>query len=724
VLDNPDWAHRGVLVELVNVANGSVIARDYSTFFDLRSAADATTQAADDLEIEGFSAQLTDFGLGKTQTPGGRSSLEVPHLSSLPRPDLASLNEALVAAAELLYLEEVRGLDACMNLKELDDAFDVNLTTLPAYLTAYLEAFAYYGAYKAWQEGGSKACSTIATSLAPFTLGASVVATLGCELAMATWCVEDVPQPEDFELCVDRLEAEATSLSIGGVSDVDLMFQQTPPNSAGARIQSELTFSRPLGTLDLRLRGLSVRWGADKCTPRPNVGMADSAIPASLSELTTCENVTVSAPSATTLTNPGVFRLDPDTDDERLRVTQADAPRFTLVDEELDVEKGACALDFLREDAEDLAGSFPARFESALSDVWNAGGDRPQQAEALELLLDRLELGIPTDRDYSLLASFEPLLSAPAGGTLFEWETLVTPAPGSLAFRLMKPTWFHHPPPWEHYYAADGLDLFGEEFDLSYTLTTGHLNQILHVRGGTERLHFAYQPTFEELAALGVDPSRTSHPLDVPPPLDGSVLGQIHSVWNELGTTPVTVSVYPTLDPIVWMHPDHPDKDEQGSPLAYGISGLEIRFTAPPTQDPVTGQVTPGFEWMRAVFAFIDDSLAVDFGPHGSKFLRVEFGNDVFGVNVERNAFSTCRPAAHGVLEPPAPCERDLEQRLADMFVPLLRPRFLEMLSDLEAPQYWDAGGTAPAARHVELTSRYQAGQYIHLFANIPSERR
>jgi hypothetical protein len=172
------------------------------------------------------------------------------------------------------------------------------------------------------------------------------------------------------------------------------------------------------------------------------------------------------------------------------------------------------------------------------------------------------------------------------------------------------------------------------------------------------------------------------------------------------------------------MHPDHPDKDEQGSPLAYGISGLEIRFTAPPTQDPVTGQVTPGFEWMRAVFAFIDDSLAVDFGPHGSKFLRVEFGNDVFGVNVERNAFSTCRPAAHGVLEPPAPCERDLEQRLADMFVPLLRPRFLEMLSDLEAPQYWDAGGTAPAARHVELTSRYQAGQYIHLFANIPSERR
>jgi hypothetical protein len=723
---DPEWVHRLLRAELVNTETGRVLARDYSWYFDLRYAGDATVTEPNDSRVAGMAAQITDTGIGaNVEDPARLSALEVPHLSTLPHPALASFNKDLTGGAKRLDKEELGDLKACQSLSEAEEATGTSLRTAPAYLEAYAQALGYYAAYKAWENGGEEACVTALAAAAPasFILGLAVQA--GCASVMSNWCVTEQPKAEDFDFCVGRLDGEATALDISAVSDVDLSFMQSPAGQNGADLSADLTVSGVSGKLDILLRDLSIGWSDQSCTARPKATMADNAIPESLEDFTTCKGVTVDAATATTGDRPANLRIERDEsiagELERLNVVQTRAPKFSLVDPEVDSTKGACELDFISAHAEALAGRFPGRFEGVLTDTWSAGAREPLQADALELLVDRLELGVLEHDDFVLDAAHEPLSSLPRGGAKLTLETLLQPGQDSSAWSRMRSGWFHHPPPDTlSPYSELGTmpeDATGTEdpFDLSFTLTTGFLNQILHVRGATERLYFEYAPTKFQLLGMGITPP-ASWPENVPVPLNGSVLGQLHPMFSELGSTAVSITISPTLDPIVYMNPDAASAPD-GAPLAFGASGLEIRFTS---LSGTSGSV-PGVEWLRAVLYFVDKDFQISFDQQSPRFLEVDYGQDEFSVVIEQNAFSTCRMDVHGSLEPPNSCERALEITLTAMFETLLKPRFRAMLSDLDAPQVWDAAGEATQVR-VSTLRHHNEGQYIKLFATIPTE--
>src|SRR5690606_36761578 len=288
---------------------------------------------------------------------------------------------------------------------------------------------------------------------------------------------------------------------------------------------------------------------------------------------------------------------------------------------DVDARRGTCANDALLPHAEALVFGYETRLEGVLNDTWNAGGSRSQQAQALEELLSPLNLGAPGHAVYRETLSFGPVASQAAAGAAFEWATRVE-AVDSLTRQRMRIGQMYreaHPAP----YFDDGRTDNGMAFDFSYTITTGYLNQILHVFGGSDLVHFPYVPTWDDVAAWGATPANTGHPADKPPPLDGAVLSHLHSAFAELGATRLEVSVRPTLDPMVWMNPDPPPPYEDprtGTALAYGLGALEVVFTAPSSVDPVTQKPIPSAEWLRIKFSIWEPELRFGLGT-GSNVL-------------------------------------------------------------------------------------------------------
>lgn len=713
----PTWVKRTVLAELVDTTTSNVVARDYVTYFDLRVADEASPEAPYG-PIAGMAAQLTDPGLGQTPFGSEPSSLEVPHLQSLPYPALADFNEALADAAQALPPDAgASEIEACINLADAVQ-LEPNLTNTAEYLAIYGLAAGYYAGYEAFQE--TQSCAQLGTVLGAANPFLGIVATLGCELAMSTYCVKELPQVEDFELCVGEVQLDPTSLNIDGVDDVTLGFVNSG-SSDGARIGSGYSVDGVSGQLNGLVRGLSFRWSDDSCSaPPPQTRISDTRLHNGdwLEDFTTCEDIRIDASSAATSEDTEAeFQVTGDGDGgEALRVRLAQSGAMELIDPEVSVGSGLCAEPFLVDDTEALALGYQQAFEDTLNDTWNSIGSFNHQAQALEVLLGRLNLGVPAHARYGLSAEFQkPLSSLPLEGTQFIWDTQVLELKDGVEVAPYLDSVFYHPALPAPYFETARND-HNEPFDLSFNITTGYLNQLLHIQS-KDLLNFSYQPTWDELAAVGVT-APTGQPGDAPATLDGTTLGQIDPSFSVLGTAELAVEIKATLDPVVWMHPDPPsfmENPSTGVPLAYGIGGMEVRFTEIASSSPTS---VPGREWLRLKLNFLDPDVGLIMGLERPNHISLNMLNDDWAVAVEASLFNGCPMVPHGVWEPPASCERTLEQTLLPLFLNLLRDRFVDMLSDIQSPQVFEAGWNNAVSFDVGRVWKFN--QNITFYGDIP----
>jgi len=258
----PTWAMRTVLAELVDTTTTQVVARGYVDYFDLRVADEASPRAGYG-PISGMAVQLTDSGVGRSVIDDRATSLEVPHLASLPCPSLADFNDALHSTARALPSDAgPTKLGACIDLADAA-ALEPGLTGTPEYLALYGVATGYYLAYEAFEESG--ACTGLGAVLGAANPFLGMIALAGCEVAMQSYCVKALPRAEDFELCVDELQANPSALGIEQVDEVSLAFADSG-GTDGARIAAGYGVAGVTGTLDGLVRRLSYRWAGSSCS--------------------------------------------------------------------------------------------------------------------------------------------------------------------------------------------------------------------------------------------------------------------------------------------------------------------------------------------------------------------------------------------------------------------------------------------------------------------------
>lgn len=722
-LDNPQWVQRFVMVEVVDTTTVEVVARSTNVYYDLRREEHTVLDASTE-KLTGLALQLTDLGVGYDSTTDNARALEVPLLSALPYPSMTSFQEELeeTAIGAPQYDDDQNQLGACINLSDLDSRF----TGLPAYIEAQAQAVVYLAAYEAYQKGGEQACTSVASSLAAVNPLLGFVLSAGCSLIMSNWCVTDLPEASDYELCIDQLEGRTTSMTIDGVEHVQLEWLANAAPAEG-HLASQFGVEGVSGRVDGLLRSMQIRWAQTSCTGQPVAAIADTSLDDGdwLEDFATCPDMELNAARATTTVaggEPATFSVKRHVSaPEILTVLQTAPGTMKLVDTEVDAAKGMCADDTLLTHAETMAATFEAHFAEALNEAWNAGGNRPQLAVALEQVLSTLQLGTLAIPDYVFDAHFSVEGSLPQGGGEFSWQTEVKALDPETIKRL-SPGMFLNPAA-EASYFATGENNDGEAFDLSYTVTTGFLNQLLHTKSASDLLHFIYEPTWDDLAGFGATPASTGHAADQPPPLDGTVLAFIEPSFAALGNKAVRIRVEPTLDALAWMNPDPPsmlNDPVTGAPLAMGIGGLNIVFEEPPTLDPLTGAEVPGLIWLQLQFSGWDWDFRLDGTLEPRDVLVPRYVFDYWGVSVQKTRLTGCPQVPHGIWEPLLSCERALESTLQNLFAPLIAPRLLQMLTDsVPAPEVWTAGAAA-----VQTQSRrvFKQNQNITYYLDIANE--
>ena len=385
---DPSWVQRDINVAIVDGVTDRVFARSTHTLYDLRREGAASPNAKPDPFV-GMSAHFMPSGIGDSVVDDYTVSLETPHLSSLPLDGLSAFNDELEDAVRGQRVDG-QPIDVCFNLNDADDGF----RTLPQYIAVLAEAGALYAAYEAWENGGEEACmAVVSAATTPMPALGFLLSGL-CSAAMANWCVKDFPQTRDFEICFASLEGDPQDLSIEAVDDVQLDWGTS---NGGAVVNAQVALEGVEAIVDGLLRSATVRWENSKCSARPSAEVPDSQFLTSeeAAAASLCPDLELNAELATTNAETGgsfLVRNQP-SDDERIDVSQTADPAFSLFAPEPSTRKGLCEELELWAAADALVQAFQSSVEDALSEAWNAGD---QQARALEQLMQRMELGLPT----------------------------------------------------------------------------------------------------------------------------------------------------------------------------------------------------------------------------------------------------------------------------------------------------------------------------------------
>jgi hypothetical protein len=700
---DPYWVQREINVQIVNPANNRVLARSTSIIYDLRREGAASPNAKPDPFV-GMSAHFMPSGIGDGFTDDWTISLETPHLASLPLDGLTAFNADLEDAVRGQTVPE-QPIDVCFGLDETDDAF----RSLPQYAEVYAQAAAYYAVYLAYENGGEEACLSAVSAVGAAVPALGLLGALACGAALNDWCVTDIPRDSDFKICFSRLEGDPTDLSIESVSDVQLSFGTS---NAGAVVNAQLVLDGVEGRVDGLLRGATLRWHDEKCDGEPAAAVSDAAFIGNkeAAAATVCPDLELSAESAVTAIDTGAAFLVSTlpVDDEQISVSQTAEPVLSFVEPDVFARSGPCEEVELWAAADALVESFQDSAERALSDTWSADSG---QADALELLLERVELGLTDHDSYALEADITTLRSDGDGADL-AYETLVR---STVPIVDTDDTMYYHPA-LDAPFSPNGMAPEDAEvdFDLAFTINTGFLNQIISTQAKTELLYVQFAPSWEELGErFGATPANTGHPADVAPPLDGKVLSHLHSAFAELGGRTVEMHIRPTLDPLAWMNPDPPLQDN--ADLAFGIGAMEVTFSEPERIDPATNKPVPGMTWLTARYNLRETNFD----------LSVEDGSDVLAIPPELSTsyltilstrFTSCPMVTSSSSNG---CEAGLASALGALMQSLIEPRMLSMLTRIPVPNVWDAKGETPSPVELRVVRQVQMNQNITFVADI-----
>lgn len=673
---------RPVLVQLVNP--GGVIVRRARALLYLDVMNDKLDPKRPTTSmVEGMAVQLA---------PAGLDELEAAHLATLPYPSAQDLRDDLTAAAIAAPVQtEPLGDTVCFRLDGGSP-----LTQTIAYQNALTEAYGWQAAYQSTGTA-DEACALFAA--VPFAWAACVAAV---NVGRSTICVKDqVLTAVDFEVCMESIELELTDLEVADVADVDLSFAN------GADIDALPTLTGVEATAFGTFRDMFIRYKHHNCTGscRTDFDAADYSI-AGVAEWAGCPALQLTAEQAVPA-QPLPFFVAPDTNPEELEVTRGTPADFTLVGVDVDGRSGLCADPDLVTLVEDVLAAYDDEVGSAVGDGWDRGRPYTDQAAALGALLTEFELGGITHTLHEVLANFRTVATDSDDGL---WLTSTTNARPrhTVARGLEAPSYYYYEEqPLQALPVAE--DPNGLPFDLSFSITTGHINQVLRaLTAETLRQGVPLEPTWAELGFTGV-----ANPND-PAILNGLTLGRLDPLFRALRRTQVTISVRSTLDPFTVMALDRFGTEPPGAmPVSYNAGQLIVTI------------VSGGELWAAFAVDLLERDLALGESPGlGDVYLEPALNQTEWTWTPLVLLFRSCDRAPYGTNLYASSCERRVTDRLAGLLNPHLERLLLSLLEELPTPQSFDAGGLVPegtATREATPTPTYwwRAGQVITFFDDL-----
>lgn len=693
-----------IIAELYDIAQARVVGRSRITLFDKRWDAGLRHDYPTSPIENGVAFELTTTGL---------DNLETTHVSSMPQPSAAAFNSLLTSNFTGLlqtYAPETRigrNDKACIPLAQAD----------PAFLTL--------GAYNAPLTG---ALSQAVLQFSLYQYARSNPNAPGSQACLTDCCVRSLPQADDFELCVGTLEGTSDSLSLASVAGANLQIGASP-------IEAQVDLNRLHGTIDGRLRDLFIRYRRreSKCIimPRPQRSIDNADLTGSLATWTSCQDLGLTAqrPSTQHLLT---FTLGQDPASSEQNLVQAQnlpVPMFGLgVNRNESPNRGRCGRPELRAHVVTLLQMFYNKMQSALDASWRHNHPNTQQALALDKLFSRWEPGIFGDRvlpDHTLKLQFPPGLMTYLGQPL-----------GFLADRLYaslssdvqaNPSALVVPPPTSFVYSLPGTypcldmqvpcqpgrDFFGNPFDVSYSVTTGALNQVLAQLSSTNWLRFTFRPTYQQ---LNLTPPPRAKPTDRPV-LDGTLLSQWFSAFSDLGSTQVGIYLQPTLLPFTWINPD-PQRVPLGRALlTYQMSQYLVDFVGD-TKGP-----NGSYLWLRVLVDFYDPDFQLSLHPTPrTNLLRPALSSSPqWTYTLLESQLASCPSSPMTMYPPPPPiasnpCGGNLAAQVGELVRPVLEQKLLGMLSRYPAPLWYDAAGAARTVKQLIQSDKYQGGQVITFY--------
>ncbi len=674
-----------VIVELVDTQERVAVARRRLTLRDSRPDIDLRWEAT---------SSVIDSALGSQVTLTGIDQLQLPHESSLPHPDLARLNSDLDALVPSLSRRgrELARPGACRPLEEKREFKD-----LPAYGTILGLAMAQHETY----EKQVDYANGLLASTVPTTVAAGAAAMAVAE----KYCVKHEPGDDDFDVCVSGIDGDVVDIDVGAFGTATLL----PPDLPD-RLGSDITLNRIDTEIDTELVDLSIRWssGSDNCAPRPRVQISENRIASTnwLNEWVDCPTLHFRADEARSH-GPGRFSFAPyRNNSERLNVDRAERPDLELWQPEADAGNvTTCGESWVRNEVETFLIDFVSQVNQALTAAWDTRAPDTGQAVALELLLSAFDLGIRPIARADLFAAYKPAEGIPQRGLNFGWSTNVRPAATTDQARESATVYREaaKPPQW-----PSGEDFAGHAFDVSYTVTTGFLNQVLRALSATNRLRANIEPTWSD---LGLSPP-AGRSASSPAELTTRTLAKLLPPFERLPEEAIEIRVRTTLNPFVYMPPDL-SREEGTYPLTFQLGQLIVEI-ASVRRD--RGEV-----WLELAIDVFDPSFQLSLDPTpGATVLRATWGSPFWAYTATVNRLQKCPMKPHLMVRALADtCERKLEAIAGALVRSHLGPRLLGMLSEIPAPQWFDAQHQAQAPRWLNQKKRYQQNQLITFYGEL-----
>lgn len=703
------WPMRSISVEIANLGNNKVLARDRLSFYDMRDSGGADAHAPLNTEIFGMVTQLTDSGIGNVNDPNQLSGMEIAYLSSLPQPDLANFNTDFTANVNAIPTQSSNGLEACIPYEDLTENNFSQATQFGPYFDALAWAVGDHIAY----EAADDACDALPNP----------AAILACKVAaFAGFCVHNNPQADDFELCVNRIDGDVEEANMTTATDASLKFL---PATSGfrAKVESDVELGPISARVHGKMRNLFVRWKNSACVYRPNFNLNDSVIPTKpwLDTWTSCPNLRINLAGASSFITGGLpsrfdIEVNP-TDPESLRATVNQSGNLEPILPISDPNHENCGLSFITLDVAGMLDGLVDNVMTKLNSTWFSGPVSAPEARALTKLLAPYRLGKYDLPGHDIETKVVSIGSDTNVGMSVFWETdVISPLATVLANQKQN---FFFQPAGIFGFSNNAEDHHGQHFDISYTITTGLLNRILNTRGASSNLHFQFKPTWEELSVFGVQTPAGASPTDNAV-LNKSTMKQFHSAFKGLGNSQVEIFVEPMFDPFVYM-PVDPTAGITipgvGSPMAYGLENLSVVFKTKDTK--VNGVKVKGQVVMRAHVTFLarDFSLNIN-NAINDVYLNPNLDQANWEGNVVSNKLNGCAMYAHypGVGQN---CERSLEDKIASLIRNHIEQSIENFVSRVPSPKLFNVLGDATDPVEFQNQSKRQEGQNITYFGQV-----
>lgn len=747
-LFDPDHVAKPILAELLHVPTGEVRARARIVLFDKRLDPLLNPKYSGDTP-----ANPIPESLAMEVTGQGLDTLERLHKSTLPDPSASDFDARLTGnfrgrnENELMNTTFSNLIDpanptpkACIALDQAPRA----LQNTAAFTQVVADATARWTLYRAavaFQQNGSVPLAI--SSLLPAGWLATAITVAGSQAIIDSSCVQELPTANKFEICSGSLRGTSQALLLNGVDRVDLALgrnNQSPPEFSGLN-----TLGRLDGLVDAQARSLFFRYAFEptrSCgiiTNRPQKDIPESQLTDStVNTWRSCSRIRISAttPRTTDVIN---FRIEDDNsanrDLEKNLVTVKDSPTdlFNLGNNRTkDVSSGLCAVEGFTHNARNLLDRFWGRMKSSLDTAWTLGSPVTQQSNALDRLLSRWETGIYGETN---------LNSSLTGGDLQLQHNYNSAASKNLADRFMVrlntgAKWKNGPSPatWVYpgavvfpcssngYGCLTNGSIFNQTYDVSFSVTTGALNQVAKELAASPILTFDWQPTYDD---LGVTPPAGSAPNAVAV-LDAVTLSQLDPAFGQLGNKVATLRVRPTVMPYTYINPQPSNVPviipEGRRKLTYQLIQLELDLIVASDPGPYGDNV-----WLRVLLDSYDPEFVLSPAANVNlNRLVPSYSSQKRNSNmVLRTSFFGCPMGTvtpSPTVPPPWPrpaCAGTMGNALATKLRPTLDDRLLYLLSRFPAPLLFDAQGQASPAFRFNLTDRYQGGQVISFYGNL-----